>query len=474
MAALSESLFGVVRPYFFRLLASPNSAFYVDALDVLERHCAEQPEGLARDDATRILISLFATRSLAQEDELLPSNLTASDDRARWMLTKLADAGWLEESQSGFDKLLRFSSEGAIVLEALRKIARPETAVYTNKLEAVCDSLLRLDLADRNPWASLETCLTNLREGLRELGLLETNIRRLTRKALEGQTLRENLAVFFDRFTAEVAHRSYHKLVRAQLPPRLLQAADRVEKLFSDEAMLDKMADEIAAQAGIGAEAAAARVRETLDHVARLLREVEPSVERVERRTGDFTRRSLARFRYLQEVGSERRHQVRDLFEWVRTRHSGKRLVDLEELELPHAFPPLRLIQVSLLAGFDSLYSPRQRLESAEIEPVSDLPDAAAVEESYRELTAALRELLGVWRANEFVARLPGARGTEIPLGRLGLRNDDDVLDLVACLLHSESGDARYRILRPIDDRDTSHVETHAGYVIDPLVVHKR
>lgn len=474
MAALSESLFGVVRPDFFRLLASPNSAFYVDALDTLERRSAEQPEGLARDDAARILQSLLGSRLSPQDDELMPSNLSAPDERARWMLTKLTDAGWLEESQSGFDRQLRFSSEGAIVLEALRKIARPEAAVYTNKLEAVCDSLLRLDAADRNPWATLETCLTNLLEGLRELGLLETNIRRLTRKALDGRTLQENLAVFFDRFTAEIAHRSYHKLVRAQLPPRLLQAADRIEKLFSDEPMLDKMGDEIVAQSGITPEAAGARVRDALDQVARLLREVEPSVERVERRTGDFTRRSLARFRYLQEVGSERRHQVRDLFEWVRSRHAGKRLVDLEDLELPTAFPPLRLVHVSLLAGLDSLYSPRQRLEPSEIEPVADLPDAADLEDSYRELAAALRESLGIWRANEFIARLPGKRGAEVALAEMNLRSDDDVLDLVACLLDSESNDARYRIKRPVDIDETPEVEVHAGYAIDPLFVQKR
>ena len=473
MAALSESLFGVVRPDFFRLLASPNSAFYVDALDTLERRCAEQPEGLARDDGARVLQSLFGSR-VPQEDDLIPNNISAPDERARWMLSKLTEAGWLEESQTGFDRLLRFSSEGAIVLEALRKIARPEAAVYTNKLEAVCDSLLRLDAADRNPWATLETCLTNLLEGLRELGLLETNIRRLTRKALEGRTLRENLTVFFDRFTAEIAHQSYHKLVRAKLPPRLLQAAERVESLFSDEPILEKMAEEIVVQSGIQPQAAGARVRETLDQIARLLREIEPSVERVERRTGDFTRRSLARFRYLQEVGSERRHQVRDLFEWVRTRHAGKRLVDLEDLELPTAFPPLRIIQVSLLAGLESLYSPRQRLEPAEIEPVADLPDAADLADSYRELASALRESLGVWRANEFVARLPGERGTEVRLAAMNLQSNDDVLDLVACLLHSESNDARYRVKRPVDLEEPPVAEVHAGYAIDPLLVQKR
>lgn len=474
MSTLSESLFNVVRPDFFRVLASRNSAFYVDALDALERHCAEQPQGLQRDDANRILSSLFASRPLDGGDELLPEGLAAPEERARWILIKLVDSGWIEEVSAGFEKTFRFSSEGAVVLEALRKVARPEAPVYTNKLEAVCDTLLRLDLADRNPWATLETCLANLREGLRELGLLETNIRRLTRKALEGRTLRENLAVFFDRFTAEIGHQSYHKLVRAQLPPRLLQAADRVERLFSDEAMFDKMVAELVAQGGVAAPAAAARIRDALDQLARLLREVEPSVERVEQRTSDFTRRSLSRFRYLQEVGSERRHQVRDLFEWVRTRHAGKRIVDLEELELPHDFPPLRVIHVSLLGGWDSLYAPRQRLEPAEIEPVPDVPDAAALEESHRELAAALRETLGTWRANEFAARLPGAPGTEISLAAMGLRNDDHVLDLIACLLHAESSDARYRLGYGRLTNESWTPEVHAGYAIDPLTLRKR
>ena len=62
---------------------------------------------------------------------------------------------------------------------------------------------------------------------------------------------------------------------------------------------------------------AMAKVRNRLEDLARSLEMSLPLADLIDRRTAEFTRRSLARFRYLQEVVGERRSQIKKVFELV-------------------------------------------------------------------------------------------------------------------------------------------------------------
>ena len=80
-----------------------------------------------------------------------------------------------------------------------------------------------------------------------------------------------------------------------------------MEELASDAELLGKMqAEVLRREPALSPETAMSRVRLRLEALAELLQSVVPVADAVDRRTAEFTRRSLARFRYLQETTSEK------------------------------------------------------------------------------------------------------------------------------------------------------------------------
>jgi hypothetical protein len=184
---------------------------------------------------------------------------------------------------------------------------------------------------------------------------------------------------------------------------------------------------------------------------------VQPLADEIDHRTAEFTRRSLARSRYLQEIVGERRGQVKAFFEKINQSFPGRRLVDLGELA---AMPPLLLPNAKLLAGRDSLYEPPRRRTLEENAPIDDDVSEAMRDEAKAQLEGAMRNSLTVARANRFVAQLPGRKGARIASRDLPIRNEDDIDDVLALLLHAESGESRFRVEVPSVRDDPSPLET--------------
>jgi hypothetical protein len=78
--------------------------------------------------------------------------------------------------------------------------------------------------------------------------------------------------------------------------------------------------------------------------------------------------------------------------------------------------------------------------------PVDDEVSEAMRDQAKAQFGGAMRNSLTVARANRFVAQLPGGKGARIASNDLPIRNDDDMDDVVALLLHAESAEARYRV----------------------------
>ena len=149
------------------------------------------------------------------------------------------------------------------------------------------------------PWQHVESSVAALREGIAELRGMQTAIERHTRQQLAAATLKENLAVLFDQFAERIGHACYAELVRARLPLRLSEARRRVEELEFDAELLGRMETEVSRREPALAliKTAMSRVRLRLEELADLLQSVVPVADAVDRRTAEFTRRSLARFR---------------------------------------------------------------------------------------------------------------------------------------------------------------------------------
>ena len=276
---------------------------------------------------------------------------------------------------------------------------------------------------------------------------MQKSVQRFTRRQLEEDTLRGNLSVVFDDYSEQVSHACYSELVRSRLPLRLPESVRRIdERLLGDSATMAEMQTEVLRRhPAMNSETARAIVRNKLDELISLLERVLPMADEIDRGTADFTRRSLARFRYLQDVTGERRSEIKSFFESANRLLAGKRLshhaADLPDL------PSLRLPEVKLPAGLDSLYSPPVRKAPAEQEAFEDSAEDDDREAGLANMGRSLRDSLSVLRANTFVASLEGGKGARIRSADLPIEGDAGFTDLIYLLLHAESAEARYRII---------------------------
>lgn len=451
---LSTSLYREVRdPAFFRVLAGKNAPTYVDVLDALDRECAEQPDGLERGDAIEIISEVLAKHPEFQpeeDDNLAEADLAASAlpprETSRRVLDHLSRCRWLEEPpRKDWRRRLYFDAHGSTLIAALRQIAHPEAAVFTDKLTAVCAMLANEPELIERPLQTVDVCLANTRQGLGELRTMQKSVQRLTRRQLEEDTLKGNLALVFEDYAEQIAHGAYAELIRARLPARLPEAVRRIGERLQDDpgAMAEMQTELLRREPALSAEAARARVRQRLDDLAHLLELVQPMADEIDRRTADFTRRSLSRFRYLQDVTGERRSEIRDFFVRANDMLAGKRLSSAWELP---DLPALRLPETRLPAGLDSLYAPPTRRIASEQAALDDEVTDAEREEGLRGMERALRDSLSVRRANEFVKRLPGEKGARISSADLPVASEADLTELIALLLHAESNEAAYKL----------------------------
>jgi hypothetical protein len=479
MSALSTQLFREVRPDFFGVLARPSARLYVDALDALEHEFAQRNQGLDREEALALVeqvVEQYGDLNIIEDESI--AQAATSHDRARVVLETLRKTGWLQvEERTNWQRLVFFDSNGIILLQALRKIAFPEAAVFSDKLVNVCFTLTNRDALTDQPWSQIESCVSSLQSGLVELRGMQKSIERHTKQQLSASTLKENLSVLFDQFSESIGRTCYAQLVHARLPSKLAEARRAIEELEINADLLTKMQTEVMRRdPALSPEVAMANVRIRLDELLDLLGHVEPLANAIDKRTAEFTRRSQARFRYLQETTSENRSRVQDFFETLNRHFAGKRMGELDGLGIE--FPTLSLHDARIIGGMESLYTPRLRRTAGEIEPLADL-DQGQQDRALAQLENTMRDSLTVSRANRFVAGLPGEHGARInsdKLLRKHVHNDEDVADLIACLLHARSADAQFEIQVPRHETesDTGDFDIKMQYRIERFTLLKK
>lgn len=450
---LSTALFRETRgTAFFRILAGKNAPFYLDVLNDLDRLTSDRPDGIAREEAIAIVAETLERHpglELETDEEIALPEAPAEDSRARarMIIEHLIKCRWLEEPpRRDWRRKLIFDAHGATLLSALRKIAWPDAAVFTDKLTGVC-SLLgnEIELTDR-PWETVENCLSMVREGLNELRSMQKSVQRFTRRQLEEETLHGNLAVVFDDYSEQMSHSCYAALVRSRLPLRLPEAVRRIsDRLAAETTAIDAMQEAVLRRhPEVSSSQARAQVSEALDELIDLLERVLPMADEIDKRTADFTRRSLARFRYLQDISGERRTELKSFFEQVNGFAAGKKLSQLS-VRAPE-FPPMLLPTAKIPHGLDSLKTPPLRRTPVEQEAFVDDINETDRMAGLRDMEKALRESLSVHRANTFLQSLPGSKGARIESSELHIQGDSGFTDLISLLLHAESPEARYRI----------------------------
>ena len=477
--SLSDALYGAVRPEFFRLLSSPAAPLYVDALDALEKAAMHRVSGIEREDA----LALIQEAVEAHAEVIIDSAETAvlsTRDKARVVLDTFRRAGWIEEEErSDWQKVVHFEPDGHSLIQGLRGIAFRQGAVFSDSLVSVCTTVSghdpENDPLQAEPWQHLESCVASLQKGIAELRGMQLEIERHTRKQLGASTLKENLSMLFDKFAERIGRACYTELVRARLPLRLADARLRLDSLEEDPDMMSKMQAEVLRRdPELTPEAAETRVRARIEELSDLMESVVPLADAVDHRAAEFARRSLARFRYLQETTSEKRACVQDFFEHLNRHFAGRRVAKLDDGKIE--FPKIQIHDVKLVAGMESLYTPRLRKVLGEIDPIEDEASESQQDDAMRRLHAAMRDSMTVARANRFVEDLLPERGSSMASEEIPLRCDEDLADLIACLLHSRAADARYRIEVPraVADADAAEFDARLHYRIERFTISRK
>jgi hypothetical protein len=367
-------------------------------------------------------------------------------------------------------------SPAILMLKTLRDIAATDDAIFSDKISGVCATLTDPAIMQDEPWPAVLRSIAQTEEGLAELRGMGSSLERHTRRQLEAATLRENLHEMFDSFTAGASGRCYSELIRARIHTRLTPARRAIENLHFNDVVLAKMSAELLRRESskVTLDAAMFVVREKIDYLASLLATVVPLTERIDQRIADFVRRSYARFRYLQESGIDRRGKVKMFFECLNKLGVGLRTSELEA-RLPIPVPSLLLAEVRVLEA-RSLARARRTLPAAEIESVGEELGHDTSKECLDDFATQLRAALTITRANRFAAKLPGDKGTRHRLSQINFATNEDVADLIACVLHADSRQARYsvEITRVVEDADKpAWIQIYQDVAVEDLTIVK-
>jgi hypothetical protein len=335
MSNLGAKLFTQVSLEFFRVLSNPNARIYVDAVEALAREMGDAALGISRQEAIETIVEVLEKSAgglIPEVDGPSTQEAIPSRSQALAVLNRLTAVGWLAEPQrSDFERRIYLDRQGEIMLGALRQIASPEQVAFTDKLQIACSTLMNQDAFADDPWGQLSGCIENVKLGLQELRGMQKNVEQMTKRQLVAQTLRENLAILYDEFSEAIGHTCYRELVRVRLPVRVRQARRCLEQIEVDETLQSKMIREVMRRRlAQDPSEAASYTRNRIHELFQLLEAIDPQAEQIDQRTADFARRSFARFRYLQEVGSARREQIQELFEWINNTYAGSAFVSID------------------------------------------------------------------------------------------------------------------------------------------------
>ena len=171
---LSTALFRETRGgAFFRVLAGRNAPFYADVLDALDLASSEHADGLPREAALAIIADTLEHHpGFEFEDDDDSPALSAADlrEKSRILLDHLLKCHWLEEPpRRDWRRMILFDAHGSTLMAALRRIAWPDAAVFTDKLTGACAMLGDEATLAEQPWQTVENCLSNVRDGINEL-----------------------------------------------------------------------------------------------------------------------------------------------------------------------------------------------------------------------------------------------------------------------------------------------------------------
>ena len=437
-ASLGTRLGPLLGGGFFRPLARPTAAVYVDCADRLVE-AADDGGQIPHDDARLLIRDVLVRHPDVPLDEDEGGMFRDLHQRAAQFFNRLLEARWLEVRRASLDEhFVLVTPALRRLLRTLRELAedRPaELRDFAATLRSICRDLLLEGALDPNRLGpedmrqTVKDLLGRAERAEDQMHAVESLVQQHEAAQQVSASPRETLGRFLIDFHAGDHMVCYDALQQAGLLPRLNLARAAVQEALHDPFAKQRLAEGLARHLNLDPTTAYGEAERWFARLERMLAVIPVKQRIIDGRIADFSRLSAARYRYQTEMRGRRPEQVKAYLDQAGREHAGRTFADLADL------PGMSLLcpQVEVFFGADSLSRPRRARPAVDLslDPTMREADPEAAKDEIRRRNL---NLLTPQRAARFVERHLSAKGASISTADLRVAREDDLLDLLAVL----------------------------------------
>jgi hypothetical protein len=436
---LGERLRGFFGHGFFRPLARPSAAVYVDCADRLEI-ASDEGGQLSHGDAVIIIRDTLALHPRAELDADEGGDTQDARVRAGKIFNQLLAARWLEDRTLSLDeRWVLISPLLRPLLRMLRELAQDEIAElkgFADTLRGLCGALLgeaALDPAvlDSDEMRSrVNFLLDGVQRAADQMHGVEKLVLNFEERQRQSDSGELTLRLFYRDFYEGEHMVCYDTLRRGGLLPKLSRARDVVQTALADPFAKERLAEGLTVHKKLSSKDACLLAENQLTRLERSLAAIRTKAEIIDARIASFNKLSAQRYRYQTEMRGRRPELVKTYFAAVNESGAGRRFSDLPER------PDFQL----LVPGADLYYGAESLSPARRSRPLVNLSLGGSSEEgaaldAQSDIRARSRHALTPSRAARFIEHFlpePDARISSEELNSWD--NPNDLLDLFAAL----------------------------------------
>jgi hypothetical protein len=436
--SLGERLAPILSGGFFRPLARPTAAIYVDCADRLVE-AADEGGQIPHAEARVLIREVLLRHPNIQLDDDEGGQFRDLNQRASQFFNKLIEVHWLEPRRVSLDE------HYVLIVPALRQMLRllrelaedrpAELKDFAATLRSLCRDLLAAGALDPNqlgPEEMRQTVKDLLERAGRagdQMHAVETLVLQHATAQRTSISAQETLQRFLVEFHMGEHMVCYDALQEAGLLPRLNLARSVAQEALYDPFTKQRLAEGLAQHLNLQDTAAYMEAERWLVRLDRQIAAIPVKQRLIDGRMAEFSRLSAARYTYQTEMRGRRPTQVKAYLDEAARLHSGRSFSDLTNEPGMDLLSPV----VEIIFGADSLSRPRR------LRPVVNLsfakPDAGTDPEAAKdEIRRRNLNVLTPQRAVRFIEKHLPAKGARLSTEQLHVTVEDDLLDLLAVL----------------------------------------
>lgn len=450
---LSDRLAGILQDGFFRPLARPSAPIYIDCADRLAES-ADEGGQLTHGDALSLIRDVLFLHPRAQLAEDEGGAFGDARQKAGQVFNKLLEAGWLQERTVSLDeRWVLLTPRMRPLLRLWRELAEDNVAElkdFAATLRSICQTLLAegaLDPLRLNPEEYRQTVkelLDRVGRAGDQMHAVETLILRHEDRQRASASANETLNRLLVEFHAGEHMVCYDALQEGGLIPRLRQARAVVQEAAASPFAKQRLAEGLEKHRGLGSTEAYVEAERLLRKLENGLAAIPVKQRLIDGRMADFSRLSAQRYRYQTEIRGRRPEQVKAYLQAADRKHAGQSFADLaRQPGLPMLCP-----EVEIFFGQEALARPRRARPAVNL-ALETSPGENDVFEAQELIRRRNLNVVTPQRAGRLVEKLLPERGASLTSADLHLRNEDDLLDLLAVLAFERaSGSTPHRPVR--------------------------